>query len=56
MKRKVFNGKNGEPVLETIFGHKGRLYFRNGNGNTIEILAIGTKNSQCKDMEYLRNL
>ena len=57
VKRKVFNGKNGESVLETIFGNKGRLYFRYGNnGNTIEILAIGTKNSQYKDMEYLRKL
>ena len=56
IKRKVFNGKNGEPVLETIFGHKGRLYFRNGYGKKIEILVIGTKNTQSKDMEYLRKL
>lgn len=56
VKRKVFSGKNGKSVLETIFGHKGRIYYRYGNGNKIEVLTIGTKNSQTKDMEFLRNL
>ena len=56
IKRKVFGKKNRETVLEVLFAYKGRLYFRNLNENRIEVLAIGTKNSQARELEFLNNL
>lgn len=56
IKRKVFGKKNRETVLEVLFAYKGRLYFRTLNENKIEVLAIGTKNSQAKELEFLNNL
>ncbi len=57
IKRKVFSGKKHRGnVLEVIFGYNGRLYFRNPEGNLVEVLVIGTKNSQGRDMDYLHKL
>jgi len=56
IKRKVFGKKGRETVQEVVFAYKGRLYFRKTKGNKIEVLAIGTKNTQTKDLEYLDNL
>ena len=56
IKRKVFGKKGRETVLEVIFAYNGRLYYRNKKGNKIEVLAIGTKNTQTKDLEFLNNL
>ncbi len=56
IKRKVFGKKGRQTVLEVVFGYKGRLYFRKTRENRIEILTIGTKNSQTKDLEYLNSL
>ena len=56
VKRKVFGKKNRETVLEVIFAYKGRLYFRNTPGKKIEILAVGTKNTQAKQLEFLDGL
>ncbi|PID78177.1 MAG: hypothetical protein CSB21_01750 [Deltaproteobacteria bacterium] len=57
IKRKVFSGKkNKNTSFEVIFAYSGRLYFKRNKENTIEILTIGTKNSQKKDMEYLHNI
>lgn len=56
IKRKVFGRKNRETVFEVIFAYKGRLYFRNILGNRIEILVIGTKLTQNKDLAFLDNL
>ena len=56
VKRKVFLGKkNKMPSFEVLFGYNGRLYFGNTEGNRCEVLVIGTKNSQAKDMEFLHN-
>lgn len=55
IKRKVFGKKNREPVLEVIFAYRGRLYFSNQD-NRIEILAIGTKNSQARELGFLERL
>jgi len=55
VKRKVFGKKNRETVFEVIFSYKGRLYFRNIN-NSIEILAVGTKQTQSKDLLFLDRL
>ena len=56
VKRKVFGGKNLEKVLEVIFAYKGRLYFRKPKDSKIEILALGTKNTQAKELEFLSSL
>ena len=56
IKRKVFGGKGQKTVLEVIFGYKGRLYFRNTEDRRVELLAIGTKNTQAKELEFLSKL
>jgi len=39
-----------------VFAYKGRLYFSKTKENRIEILMIGDKNSQNKDLEFINNL
>jgi hypothetical protein len=56
VKRKVFGKKGRATVQEVIFSYKGRLYFRKKKDGQIEILTIGTKNTQAKDLEFLDNL
>ena len=57
VKRKVFSGKKSKhSVLEVNFAYNGRLYFRHTEDKKMEIVLIGTKKSQNKDMEYLHNL
>ncbi len=56
VKRKVFSGKKHKTAcFEVLFAYNGRLYFRKDNNRT-EIVVIGTKNSQHKDMEFLQSL
>ncbi|KPJ75276.1 MAG: hypothetical protein AMJ54_15415 [Deltaproteobacteria bacterium SG8_13] len=57
VKRKVFIGKRDKKsIMEVIFGYKGRLYFRTAGDGNVEVLAIGTKNTQTREMEYLNRL
>jgi hypothetical protein len=56
IKRKVFGKKNRETVLEVVFAYKGRLYFRRGTDRRLEIVAIGTKNTQERELEFLASL
>ncbi len=56
VKRKVFGKKNRETVLEVVFGYKGRLYYRRGPDRRVEVLAVGTKNTQERELEFLANL
>jgi hypothetical protein len=56
IKRKVFGKKNRETVLEVVFAYKGRLYFRRGADRRAEIVAIGTKNTQERELEFLASL
>jgi hypothetical protein len=56
IKRKVFGKKNRETVLEVVFAYKGRLYFRKGADRRVEIVAIGTKNTQDRELEFLAGL
>jgi hypothetical protein len=56
VKRKVFGGKGQKTVLEVAFGYKGRLYFRNTGERQVEVLAIGTKNTQARELEFLSRL
>ena len=57
VKRKVFIGKrDGKSVKEVIFGYKGRLYFRKNQAGVVEVLAIGDKNTQSRELTYLSSL
>jgi hypothetical protein len=56
IKRKVFGKKGQKTVFEVVYAYKGRLYFRNLKNNQIEVLAIGTKNTQAKELEFLAGL
>ncbi|MGB2927521.1 MAG: hypothetical protein WBB70_01275 [Desulfobacterales bacterium] len=56
VKRKVFGKKGRATVQEVIFAYKGRLYFRKTKDGKIEILTIGTKNTQAKDLEFLDSI
>ena len=56
VKRKVFSKKGRANVQEAIFAYNGRLYFRANKQSRIEILSIGTKNTQTKDLEYLDSI
>jgi hypothetical protein len=55
VKRKVFGKKNRETVLEVVFAYKGRLYFRRREGR-VDVVAIGTKNTQERELEFLASL
>jgi len=57
IKRKVFSGKKHKTAcFEVLFAYNGRLYFSQNENNKIEILIIGTKKTQTKDMEFLHGL
>lgn len=56
VKRKVFAKKSRETVLEVVFAYRGRLYFRRLKDGRIEVLALGTKNSQGKNLEFIDKL
>ena len=56
IKRKVFGRKGHQTVFEVIFAYKGRLYFSNAKDRRIEVLAMGTKNTQAKELEFLARL
>ena len=56
VKRKVFAGKKHKTAsFEVLFAYNGRLYFKR-NDNNVEVLVIGTKNTQTKDMDYLHSI
>lgn len=57
IKRKVFSGKKHRTAcFEVLFSYNGRLYFKKNENNITEVLVIGTKNTQTKDMEFIHNL
>lgn len=56
VKRKVFSKNDDLPALESIFAYRGRIYWRKKSDSTIEIMAIGTKNTQAKDLAYMENV
>jgi len=57
IKRKVFSGKKHKTAcFEVLFAYNGRLYFKKNENNKVEILVIGTKNTQGKDMEFLHSV
>jgi hypothetical protein len=53
VKRKVF-GKGGKmDVLEVAFSYSGRIYYQKDSHSKKTVFAIGTKNTQEKDLAYL---
>ncbi len=57
IKRKVFSGKKHRTAsFEVLFAYNGRLYFRKMKNNRVQVLVIGTKKTQTKDMEFLQSL
>lgn len=56
VKRKVLMKKNPNAVFEITFAYNGRLYFTRSKDNPAGILAIGTKNTQDKDLAYIDKL
>ncbi len=55
-KRKVFSRKGTVPVFECEFAYRGRIYWKPGRGGKTQILVIGTKQTQNKDLAYLEGL
>jgi len=53
IKRKVFSGKGRATVLEVLFSYNGRLYFRRNRDQQVEVLAVGNKNTQSRDLEFI---
>jgi hypothetical protein len=56
VKRKVFAKKGALPVFESEFGYRGRIYWKRAEDGKVHVLAIGTKNTQSKDLAYLERL
>ncbi|MFO7802622.1 MAG: hypothetical protein R6V55_10045 [Desulfovermiculus sp.] len=55
VKRKVFS-RSDVVALETEFAHKGRIYWHRNDAGKTTILAVGTKNTQNKDLKYIEGL
>jgi len=56
VKRKVF-GKGGKMnFLEVSFSYSGRIYFRKDSQTKKTVVAVGTKNSQEKDLAFLESI
>lgn len=56
VKRKLFQRKGRQTVFEVVFARKGRLYFRRTQNRQVEVLAIGTKNDQERDLGFLERM
>jgi len=55
VKRKVFGKRGKMNILETEFAYSGRLYFQKNSDAKITVVAVGTKNTQDKDLAFLEN-
>jgi hypothetical protein len=56
VKRKVYTRKGALSVFECEFGRNGRIYWSPGPGGKRQVLVIGTKNTQNKDLAYIDKL
>ena len=43
-------------IFEMGFAGKGRIYYTRGERSTFRVLAVGAKNTQNADLEYLSRL
>jgi regulator of replication initiation timing len=53
VRRKVGGLERGN-IFELGFGFKGRIYYCHGEGGRMRIILVGAKNTQDKDLSYLR--
>jgi len=53
VRRKVFCKGGKTDILEADFSYSGRIYFQRDSGKRTRIVAIGTKNTQKKDLAFL---
>ncbi len=56
VKRKVFSKKGKLNIFEAIFSYSGRIYFRKKDNNKMEVVAIGTKNTQEQDIAFMEGI
>lgn len=56
IKRKVFSRRSKLTVFEVVFAYRGRLYFSRNEGEKINVICIGTKNTQHRDLAYIDSL
>jgi len=56
VRRKVGGLPDHLSIFELGFAGKGRIYYTKGKQQRFRILAVGAKNSQDSDLEYLRRL
>ena len=53
IKRKYFSKRGKLHIFETIFSYSGRIYFKKRDDKKIEIITIGTKNTQEQDITFI---
>ncbi|UCE87068.1 MAG: hypothetical protein JSU66_04855, partial [Deltaproteobacteria bacterium] len=56
VRRKVGGLPSAVPIFELGFAGKGRVYYTTGSQRRFRILAIGAKNTQKTDLEYLHRV
>ncbi len=56
IKRKVFSKKGKLNTFEVTFSYSGRVYFKKLDNKKIEIVAIGTKNTQEQDITFIESI
>jgi len=57
IKRKFFSKKGGRsPIFEAIFSYSGRIYFKKRDDKRMEIVTIGTKNTQEQDITVIESI
>lgn len=56
IKRKFFSKKGKLNIFEVIFSYSGRIYFKKRGDKKIEIITIGTKNTQEQDIKFIESM
>ena len=56
VKRKYFSKKGKLHIFETDFSYSGRIYFKKRDDKKIEIVTIGTKNTQEQDIAFIESI
>jgi len=56
IKRKFFNKKGKLHIFEADFSYSGRIYFKKRDDKKIEIVTIGTKNTQEQDITFIESM
>jgi hypothetical protein len=56
IRRKLFSKKGKLPIFEVIFSYSGRIYLKRKEDKKIEIVAIGTKNTQEQDIAFIEGM